>query len=98
MANLSPIDSIAQYVAKAAETAEGLDPAASEDLRALLRIAAREASRLAKASRKPAAAAKQAAKPAKKPGKAARAVAVDASPKQPKSRRKAVLANGAAAH
>ncbi len=100
MANLSPspIDSIAQCLAKAAEAAQGLDSPASEDLRALLRIAACEAGRLGKAKRKPAADAKPAAKPAKKPVKAARSIEVKGSPKQPKSRRKAGPANGVAAH
>ncbi len=98
MANLSPIDSITKSVAKAAAAAQALDSAASEDLRALLRIAACEAGRLAKSSRKSAAAAKPAAKPAKKAVKAARAVKVEASGKQLKGRRKAAPANGAAAH
>ncbi len=93
----SPIDSIAQYLAKAAEAAQGLDPAASENLRALLHIAACEAGRLGKAKRKPAAAAKPAAKSAKKPVKAAPSIEAKASPKQSKSR-KASSANGVAAH
>jgi len=100
MTNLSPspIDSIAQCLTKAAEAVQGLDAAASEDLRALLRIAAYEAARLGKARPKPAAAAKPAAKSAKKPVKAARSIEAKASPKQPKSRRKAGPANGVAAH
>ncbi len=99
MPNLSPspIDSIAQCLAKASKAAQGLDSAASEDLRALLRIAACEAGRLGKAKRQPAAAAKTAAKTAKKPVKAAPPTEVKASPKQPKSR-KAAPANGVAAH
>ena len=99
MANVSPspIDSITQCLAKAAEAAHGLDAAASEDLRALLRIAACEAGRLRKTKAKPAAAAKPAAKPAKKPVKA-RPIEANASSKQPKSSRKAGPANGIAAH
>ncbi|MGO9362152.1 MAG: hypothetical protein ACLP02_01655 [Rhodomicrobium sp.] len=99
MSNLSPspIDSIAECLAKAAQAAQGLDSAESENLRALLHIAACEASRLGKAKRKPAASAKPAAKSAKKPVKAAPAIEAKASPKRPKNR-KAAAANGAAAH
>lgn len=103
MANVSPspIDSITQCLAKAAEAARSLDSAASEDLRALLRIAACEAGRLGKAKPKLAAAAKPAAKAAAKPAKKPKAtspIEAKASPKQPKIRRKAGLANGVAAH
>ena len=98
MANIStsPTDAILECLTKAAEAAYGLDAAVSQDLRAMLRIAASEAGRLGKASRvKPAKAAKPAAKAKKSPAKA---IAPKAAPKQPKGRRKASTANGAAAH
>jgi hypothetical protein len=100
MANQSPstaaINSIAQCVANAAEAARSLDAAVSQDIRSLLHLAACEAERVRKMSRKTAAAPKLAPKQAEKKAKAARpqTVAVKVIPQQ-KSRRKVATLNGA---
>lgn len=101
MTNLStsPISIILECLANATEAARRLDAAASEELRAMLRIAASEAGRVAKVKRAaPAKAAKPAAKAKKNPAKAIVASEVKAAPKQPRSRRKAMTVNGAAGH
>jgi hypothetical protein len=107
MANLSPttvaINTIAHNLANAAEAMKGLDPAMSQDLRALLNIAAGEIARVRKAARKAAAAAKRSEGEAKKSDKNAASASKKApvvegpapAPK-PKTRRKA--ANGMTAH
>lgn len=109
MANLSPttvaINTIAHNLANAAEAVKGLDTALSEDLRALLNIAAGEIARVRKEARKAAAAAKRSEGSAKKSGKKIAAAAKKAPPVEapapapapkPKTRRKA--ANGMTAH
>jgi hypothetical protein len=101
MTNLStsPISMVLECLANAMEAAQRLDAAASEELRAMLRIASSEAGRLAKAKRAtPAKAAKPAAKAKKSPAKAIVASEVKAAPKQPRSRRKAITVNGVAGH
>ncbi len=105
MANLSPttvaINTIAHNLANAAEALKGLDPALSEDLRALLNVAAGEIARVRKAARKAAAATKRsggdAVKSKKKAASASKkAPVVDAPAPKPKTRRKA--ANGMTTH
>jgi len=109
MANMSHsgIDSVVQYLAKAAEAAKGLD-ARSQNLCFALNIACSEAGRVAKAMRKtPTAqklekASKSPEKSAKKPEKAARALTATKKPSktqgQSQSRRKTATINGAVAH
>ncbi len=105
MANLSPttvaINTIAHNLANATEAVNGLDPALSEDLRALLNIAAGEIARVRKAARKAAAAMKRSGSDAVKSKKKAasaskKAPAVEAPAPKPKTRRKAT--NGMTAH
>jgi hypothetical protein len=108
MANMShsEIDSVVQYLAKAAEAAKGLD-ARSQNLCFALNIACSEAGRVAKAMRKTTAAQKP-EKAAKKPEKAekaekaARALTATKKPSktqgQSQSRRKTAAINGAVAH
>lgn len=96
----SGIDSVVQYLAKAAEAAKGLD-ARSQNLCFALNIACSEAGRVAKAMRKTPAAQKL-EKAAKKPEKAARALTATKKPSktqgQSHSRRKTASINGAVAH
>lgn len=92
---------IAQYLASAAEAASRLDPAVSQDLCSLLRVASGEAERVRKACRKTAAQKKPAARTAKKPAMAELTAEVEVTSRQPRGRRKAAaapIANGAAAH
>ena len=103
MANLSPstvaIDTIAHCLANAIDAAAGLDASVSEDLRALLRIAASEARRVRNADRKAAAVAKRTAE-SKSETKAAskrKNQVEEQSAEKPKSRRrKAEAVNGIA--
>ncbi len=92
----SPIESIVQCLAKAVESAKGLDASRSQNLRFALAIANSEAGRAAKIMRK-AQAAKKPAKAANKPEKAARAV-TPAKQSKNQSRRKSATLNGAVAH
>ena len=94
----SAIESIVQYLTKAAEAAKGLD-AHSQNLCFALGIACSEAGRVAKIMRK-APAEKKAAKSAKKPAKAAapRIAATPAKQSKSQSRRKPATLNGAVAH
>ena len=93
----SPIDSIVQHLAKAAEAAKGLD-ARSQNLCFALNIACGEAGRVAKAMHK-ASAAQKTEKTAKKPEKSARAATpAKQSKTTSQSRRKAATHNGAVAH
>lgn len=97
MPNLSPstiaINTIAHNLANAANAARDLDTAISQDLRALLHLAASEVDRVRKASRKAAAAAKRSsAKTVKseKPAPTKRAKSVEAPvAAKPRGRRKA---------
>ncbi len=94
------IESVVQYLAKAAEAAKGLD-ARSQNLCFALNIACSEAGRVAKAMRKTTTAQKP-EKAAKKPEKAARALTATKKPSktqgQSQSRRKTATINGAVAH
>ena len=98
MAHLSPsaaaINAIAHCLANALDA---LDAQMSEDLRAMLRIAAGEVDRVRKANRKAATVAKRASsEPEKKSRKSARAEETEAQRKPAKSKgraRKAVTAN-----
>jgi len=96
----SGIDSVVQYLAKAAEAAKGLD-ARSQNLCFALNIACSEAGRVAKAMRKTPAAQKL-EKASKSPEKAARALTATKKPSktqgQSQSRRKTATINGAVAH
>ncbi|MBI4724241.1 MAG: hypothetical protein HY765_04435 [Rhodomicrobium sp.] len=98
MANVSPstlaINSITQCLAAASEAAYELDLAVSQNLRCLLHIAGCEAERVRRAARN-AAPKKSAPAAGKKPVKRERVTGIKAAP-QPKSRRKAVPANGIA--
>ena len=102
MANISPvtyaIDSIAQCLVTASEAARRLDAAVSGDLRSLLHIAGCEAERVRKAARKAGAPRNSASKSAKSPAKRTRTAVAKLAPRQAKGRRKAAIANGAAAH
>jgi len=101
MAHLSPsaaaINAIAHCLANALDASTGLDARMSEDLRAMLRIAAGEVDRVRKANRKAATAAKRASgEPEKKSRKRARAEETEAQRKPAKSKgrvRKAEAAN-----
>ena len=103
MAHLSPstvaINTIAHCLANAIDAAAGLDASVSEDLRALLRIAASEAGRVRKANRKAAAAAKRTAESqSEKKATSKRKNQAEVQPaEKPKSRRrKAEAVNGVA--
>ena len=106
MSTLSPstvaINTIAHSLANALNAASGLDATVSDDLCALLRLAAGEVDRVRKASRKAASAAKRAAKKSenkaekKSPKRAGKTDAM-AAPKQ-KGRRKAETVNAVLAH
>ena len=107
MANLSPttvaINTIAHNLANAMDASAGLDAALSENLRALLRIAAGEIDRVRKANRKAAAAAKRASgQSEKKPGsKRARKAGTEDQPKPAKQKgrsRKAEANGGVVTH
>ena len=108
MANLSPstvaINTIAHCIANAMDASAGLDVAMSEDLRALLRIAATEIDRVRKSNRKAASAAKRTSggQSGKKPkAKRARASQTEAPSKPAKSKsrsRKAESLNGLVTH
>jgi hypothetical protein len=101
MANISPVtqalNSIAQCLAAASEAARKLDLAQSQHLRSLLQIAGCEAERVRKASRK--ASKKSVAKIVKSSAKSSSKTIRAAKPalQQAKGRRKAAMANGAAA-
>ena len=107
MANLSPstvaINTIAHCIANAMDASSGLDATMSEDLRALLRIAATEIDRVRKSNRKAASVAKRASggqSGKKSKSKRARVEVVEVTEVQPKTgksksrSRKAVAANG----
>lgn len=107
MSTLSPttvaINTIAHCLANAMNASAGLDAAISEDLRALLRLAAGEADRVRKASRKAASAAKRAtnkseSKSVKKASSKSAGKADVAAVSKPKARRKVELVNGLVAH
>ncbi len=108
MANLSPstvaINTIAHCIANAMDASSGLDATISEDLRALLRIAATEVDRVRKSNRKAMTAAKRTSggpSGKKSKTKQARSEKVEASakPAKPKSRsRKAEAVNGLITH
>jgi hypothetical protein len=101
MANVSPqkaaIDTIVKSLAGAVVAARALDLSASNDLRSLLSIAAGEAERVRKATRRTAPAIKSAPKKAKSGTalKRGASVAVKAAPRL-KVRRKPAAVNGAA--
>ena len=91
MAQLSPpnisINTIAHNLANALDASAELDPAMTEDLRALLRLAASEVDRVRTANRKAAAAAKRASgQDEKKPRTRSRAATAAAEAKPAKSR------------
>ncbi len=92
----SAIETVVQYLAKAAEAAKGLD-ARSQNLCFALGIASSEASRVAKSMRK-APAAEKPAKAAKKPQMAASSIKPAKQPSKSPSRRKTASLNGAVAH
>ena len=103
MSNLSPstvaINTIAHCLANALDVSAGLDTAAADDLRVLLRIAVGEVDRVRKATT----AAKRANGSSGKKAKSKRARAEEteaqAQPVKPKSRsRKAEATNGLATH
>lgn len=102
MEKLSPstsaIESIIQSLAQAAQAAQRLDPAHSQDLVALIRLASTEAGRFVKTARKAAMPKKAVAKTVKKASKPAPVIEVKASLKPAKSRRKVSPPNGAATH
>jgi hypothetical protein len=108
MANLSPstaaINTIAHCLANALDASAGLDTIVSDDLRALLRIAAGEVDRVRKANRKATTAAKRAnggSSGKKIQSKRARAEETEAQakPAKPKSgSRKAEAANRLVTH
>src|SRR3974390_716929 len=91
MANISPssnaLDSITECLAAAAAAARGLDFEAAQDLRSLLHVASREASRARKSVRKEATAKRSSAK------KNAVKATVKAAPQPAAGRRKAGRAN-----
>lgn len=108
MANLSPstvaINTIAHCLANALDASAGLDMTVSDDLRALLRVAAGEVDRVRKANRKATTAAKRAnggssAKKTKSKRARAEETEVQAKPAKPKNRsRKAEASNGLVTH
>ena len=100
MAHLSPsaaaINAIAHCLANALDASTGLDAQISEDLRAMLRIAAGEVDRVRKANRKAATAAKRASgEPEKKSRKRARPEETEAQRKPAKSKRRVRKAEAA---
>ncbi len=107
MANLSPstvaINTIAHNIANALDACAGLDAKLSEDLHALLRIAATEVDRVRKANRKAATAAKRTGGQSAKKGGSKRAHKASteehSKPAKSKSRsRKAETSNSVVAH
>ena len=108
MSNLSPstvaINTIAHCLANALDASAGLDMTVSDDLRALLRVAAGEVDRVRKANRKAMTAAKRAnggssAKKTKSKRARAEETEVQAKPAKPKNRsRKAEASNGLVTH
>jgi len=107
MANLSPstvaINTVAHCIANALDASAGLDAVISEDLRALLRIAATEVDRVRKTNRKASLATKRSADQSGKKSKTKRApveeTVAQLKPAKAKGRgRKAQTANGIVAH